>query len=1626
MDISVNDFNNIVSMQYSMSFDPNELEFQSIEVTGNLSGLAVSNFGTNDAPNGSLTVSWLDPNVAGITLADGTVIYQVCFKVLGSCGTLTNFEFVNSPTVIEVTDGDGNLVNFDSNPGVVDICGTTPDASISINASDYKADEGESFCIDISVSDFDNIASLEYSMEFDATKVEFQSIQLTNNLTGLDISDFVTTNASNGVLTLSWQEASGITIADGTVIYQVCFKSLAACGTASSNFDFTNTPTAISVTDGNGDSVNLSSNNGTISFCDDITPPPPAPDEFMVASDHQPLEGEDFCMDISVNDFTNIVSMQYSMSFDPNELEFQSIQVPGNLDGLAVSNFGVNDAGNGIITVSWLDPNVSGITLADGTIIFQVCFKTLGSCGTVTNFEFTDSPTVIEITDGDGNIVDFSSDPGIVDICGAPAIPFILTAAQNDVPEGETVCIPITAQGFEDIVSMQYTITFDPALFEFTGTQAYNLVDLAASNFGISNVSNGVITFSWLDSTTGGVTVPDNTAIYEICFKAIGNVGDVSPVTFSSNPTTIEIGKPNGTIVPTLNNGSVTIITGCPGPIIYDPNITEIQNVSCNGGTDGVIDITIDGGDGSYTYEWKNNSGVVVSTAPNFVGGAGTYSLSVSSCGDNVSISETFTLTEPDAIDVIVTSVQDVDCFGDQNGFIMTDPSGGTSSYTYAWSNGGANISQFSLAGGMYTFTVTDSKGCEYTSDFIEVLEPAELIATASVVNPPCFGDNGSISVAANGGSLTYEYSNDNGGTWQTSSSFTNVTEGTYKVLVRDNKGCVTTISPDVVVDAPDELSITLNSTFDSGNCIGSAAVQVSGGNAITDYFWSGPNSNYFNSPNQSGLCAGQHCVIVQDVNGCQTSECVYVSRQLIIAGTVTNACWGINNGEISVLAQGGVPPNPTYTYVWDPQVPNPGSPTQVGLSPGTYCVTVTSMPDNQMETMCFNVSQAAEPVQIGNADLNDPTGPNLFNGSIQVSGITGGFGGPYTYKWDPNLGSGPVLNNLDEGAYNLTVCDVNGCNISASYVLEIVPTALQFSTFDFQDANCSDSNDGTFTFAISGGLPNYSVTVTGPSGQVYSNLSLVENQVITIDNLPSGNYTINADFNVAGYTGDIDANFTIDAPAPIVIESLKIQNATEDAAGRIFIDIEGGDSPYTYFWNNASTSKDLFDVQPGPYSVTVTDQSSCTAEFGPFVVDLFEVDGATTVDVDCPNEETGSITPNIVGVAGDPTCEWVGPNGEIYNTCNLVDLASGIYTLVVTDTCGVETPEYQFEIQANSDISVVLNPTTNSNGVNIACFGGSDGGAIAVVTGGLPPLDYIWSNGETDQEISNIPAGNYSVTVIDALGCEDNADAILTEPLEALSAELGGVVSPSCTGAQNGSATIIVSGGTPFPGANPYLYQWNDTQSQTGPTAILLKAGDYAVTVTDRNGCQVIVPVTIADPDKMEVTITTTCDNGDADGTALANVFGGTGPFQFTWSNADTAQFITGLTAGTYFVEVSDGNGCQATDINGGFVCPNFGCFEARTVITPDGDGRNEEFIIGCTSRFPNNTLEIFNRWGQLVFETDDYVCEEADLDGCWEGTNARGDDLPEGVYFYIFDYTDPVTNEEDQKKGSVTILRQ
>jgi hypothetical protein len=135
----------------------------------------------------------------------------------------------------------------------------------------------------------------------------------------------------------------------------------------------------------------------------------------LTASNKTALTGKEVCVDISVKDFNKIISMQYSMKWSTQKLKFNRIDGL-NLAGLSAANFGAHATDKGILTFAWFDPNIRGISVPDGTPIYQVCFDVLGNSGEKAYFQFTNHPTVIEITDTQGNFLDLNSTKGIVKI----------------------------------------------------------------------------------------------------------------------------------------------------------------------------------------------------------------------------------------------------------------------------------------------------------------------------------------------------------------------------------------------------------------------------------------------------------------------------------------------------------------------------------------------------------------------------------------------------------------------------------------------------------------------------------------------------------------------------------------------------------------------------------------------------------------------------------------------------------------------------------------------------------------------------------------------------------------------------------------------------------------------------------------------------------------------------------------------------------------------------------------------------------------------------------------------------------------------------------------------------------
>ncbi|MBI1225126.1 MAG: hypothetical protein GC192_07785 [Bacteroidetes bacterium] len=1507
--------------------------------------------------------------------------------------------------------------------------------TFSVSPQTITANAGDNITVDIVVSSFDNILTFQYSMNWNPAVLEFQSPVgniSPSQLPGMNASSFGTTGTGNGILTVSWsdQNATGVTVADGTILYSLTFHVLSS---QPATINFGNAPTAMEVYNGAGMDITAgttfigASVNGGSGGGGGGGGGNPVSGFAVIASDETAAPGDQVCVDVTVNDFTNILSMQYTMEFD--ESKWQFVNIPTNnfgLPGLTIGNFGTNLSAQGQLTLSWSDPNATGVTVANGTVIYQVCLNAIGAdnCNATTPFQFNSAVTPIEVYNGNSQPVTFQSDPGDLEICssggggggGNGDLTFI--AGEVESPAGSQICVDFTVENFNCIVSAQYTVHFDQTVIQFASVQGFGLPDLTSANFGTTETNNGILRFSWPSpDPVNGNTVADGTVIFQVCFNVVGANGTVGNITFNGDPMPIEVSSCNSqNVTPVFDPGSVTVGVTCTGPLsITNSSITP---VSCAGGSDGGVPITVTGGSATKTYVWKNASGTTVGTSQNLTGvPAGLYTVTVTSCGGNeTATAGPFQVTQPLALHVDNTT-QNIACFGETNGSIDITVTGGTNTgtgctgYTYTWSNGATSQDITGLSAGSYTVTVTDCKGCTIVSGpFTISAPPSALTATVSSTNILCNGAaNGTITVTASGGGNTKEYRINNGN-WGTNNVFNNLAAGTYTVDTRDQPyGCVKTNT--VTITEPTAINITLTPNPPSGGqANGSITSNITGGIGSYSCNWSGPNGA-IQGCNPTNLGPGNYCVTVTDGNGCTKVKCTLLSAPVTDNGsTFKNACAGTCNGEIHVVASGGITP---YTYTWSD---NGTGSDRTGLCAGTYTVTVSnpSLPQNQFLVQTFTITQPTQGVSAILANFELPTTSASCNGSITLS-PQGGSGSGYTYVWSGTSQTTNPIFNLCEGTYAATITDGNGCTGTyGPYILDYIPVPLDSPQVSAINA-CASQNNGQVTLSISGGTPPYKYQISGPpSAQMFT----TSQTSYTFSNLAGGAHTFTITDSGQGVdqqskNGSVTIDVTTLAVTPVVVTHA---TGLAPQSGHVDITPSGGQAPYTYQWNNGASSQDLFSVAHGCYELTMQDANGCVQVFNNIGVGELTA-SFSDVKPDCP-QQLGSITATALlnescAVANTPyTYKWSDANGTVSMSQTADNLPPGNYTVTITDSKGTSIVQ-QHTLESESNLSVSANITTDYNGYDIRCYGGSGGAAIAVPMNGVTPYTYAWSNGKTTQAVSGLGADiTYLVTVTDGHGCQMSTSLQLEGPTQ-LSAE-GNASASGCTEGDTGQASVTVSGGVPA-----YSYSWSNGDKDRIADN-LTPGNNYSVTVTDFNGCTMIENVTVPLIETLKLTAFSVSDSGGPSGVAGVIVTGGTPPYKYVWKDYPTVadSILTELFPGNYIVVVTDGNGCQATKPVK--VDDDTECGEVRTVITPEGDGKNEEFLIKCLNRFSDNTLEIYNRWGQQVYRTENY-----NDDNLWRGTNSLGNDVPDGVYFYVFNYFDPGINAYVTKKGSVTVLR-
>lgn len=984
--------------------------------------------------------------------------------------------------------------------------------------------------------------------------------------------------------------------------------------------------------------------------------------------------------------------------------------------------------------------------------------------------------------------------------------------------------------------------------------------------------------------------------------------------------------------------------------------------ISCFGAADASVNVEVSGGSGVYTYSWTGPDGFTSDQQDLSDAGAGVYSLSVAD-SDGCIISDSYAIDQPQPLTIDVLGVVDLLCTGQETGSVEVDANGGCGPYAYTWSHD-PNLQgplALNLGSGIYNVSVEDQNGCSNAGSVeITVNDPIDPVSlTVDLVlaypggfNISCPGaSDGAVDITIAGGTLPYTIEWDGPGNFSsTSEDLLNLSCGEYSVTVTDGSNCVITGQVELSCISPIQITSQAvpnpcNAPNDTNGAIN--ILTTSGGHPGTyTYAWTGPNGFTSSDEDIAGLVSGSYQVIVTDQFGCSEDFTISVGTNdaFTVGSTVTQiTCAGSCNGNIQL----NVTPAGSYTYVWTgPSGSLPGTEDQTGLCPGNYTVMINTA--TCADEFQFLVTEPG-PIDIDILEIVEPVcfGQNTGSIDIEVSGGTGNL----STIWAPvplSFFTGSAnedLSGLFAGCYTVTVSDQNGCQATETICIEapqVMTISVEVTEFNGGfNISCAGEGDGQISVFVAGGTPDCGEFA--PFCYEYDWSSCAD----IAPNDPNSNILTGLGGGV--YCVDVfDANgclattsITLTEPQPVtsngVTENISCFGAND---GSISPNLSGGSGNFIqYNWiqgdigTNAPNAATLTNLGPGCYTLVVTDNNQCTEEFTWCISepDPLTISAGNVVQPVCDGTTGGSATLNAQGGTPDYTYVTTGPGGP-YTGTTLTNLEAGTYDVTVTDANGC-TAIGMCTINPVVPLEVTIEPFSVNPGqvFTLQCFGDTTASLLATVTGGLPDYTIVWTDGNgeilgSEPILSNLSAGEYCISIIDANSCEASDCFFVTEPAEPLviTAEFleYGAYNLSCHGACDGAIDLTVSGGVA-----PYVYLWETgtgelltDQDQTG-----LCGGLKEVLVTDTNGCQQLVQLTVISPAPIQIDadilqyngFDVTCP-GVCNGSMTIVPSGQDGPFLVSWINPvfPDGETQTGLCPGDYEVLVTDSRNCIETEI--------------------------------------------------------------------------------------------------------------
>ena len=804
-------------------------------------------------------------------------------------------------------------------------------------------------------------------------------------------------------------------------------------------------------------------------------------------------------------------------------------------------------------------------------------------------------------------------------------------------------------------------------------------------------------------------------------------------------------------------------------------------------------------------------------------------------------------------------------------GSITMSPTGGTTPYTYLWSNGDTTPMLRNLVAGNYTVTVTDHSGRTVTRTFALTAYMRVMNLSIAATPDTCNSSRGKATVTiASNGQAPYRYLWSNGASTALDRG---LTAGGYSVTVADSNGCVATarVSLSNMGTAITQRPTISQPVCPNGN--GSISLSPAGGTSGTYHIlWSNSStSNTISAP------AGTSTATISGTNGClSTASYVINNGPAPIAANATIVsplCRG-GRGSISISPSGGN--GGTYTAHWS----NGASGMSItNLTPGQYAVTIT---DHSSCSAIKTFTMDSGAVINASANITSPICTSA-NGSIQLSSSNGK--GPYHYQWSTG-DTASNRGNLSAGTYIVTVTDANSCTTTRSYTITATMRPVTLSVSSVSDT-CG-SGRGSVSLSVT------SVASAAPFSYIWSNNATTS----SISGLAANSYTV----SVTDANGcSASSSATVSNYISTISTNPAISNPICTAAnGSIQLSPSGGRSPYSYLWSSNAQTSGISNLSGGSYTAIVTDANTCsTVQSFTLTPTVNTLSLSSTSISDTCGSGRGSASISIASGSG------AGPFSYRWSiersSANPSGLTTGAYAVTVTDANGCSSTTSVTIANYNSTI------TANAISTNPICTS-SNGSIQLSPSGGRVPYSYTWSTRDTTASVSNLAAGSYIVTTTDGNGCSSSSSVTLSVVAPVLTATAS-AIGDTCN-AHIGRAYAIVNGGTA-----PYSYLW----SNGGSTAVIsgLGAQFYSFVATDIYGCSATAGAAVTNIGNaiaINPTVTQPLCHASTGRITISPSGGTSSTYSAIWSNGSTAYTQPSLTGGSCSLTVRGTNGCSAS----------------------------------------------------------------------------------------------------------------